>query len=157
MGKLPAYLSAAAFAAFALAGRAELPPEDAAAKRKEADRLFAAAQEICPVTGMTLGSMGEPRRAKSGERTVYLCCRSCLGEAMAPEHWKQTQKNLAEAQGVCPVMKKSLPENAASDVVEGRAIFVCCKPCIKKVTADPAKALALVEGQLKKRAASDRK
>ena len=125
MRKLPAYLSAAAFAAFALAafalaGRAEQTPEDAAAKRKETGRLVAAAHEICPVTGMSLGSMGEPYRAKSGERTVFLCCKGCLGK---PGHWKRAQRTPAEAQGVCPVMKRALPENAAS-VVDGRTVFV---------------------------------
>lgn len=156
MKKLPTFLTAAAFAALAIAGRADTP-EDSAAKRKETERLLAAAQEICPVTGMRLDAMGGPYRAKSGERVVFLCCKSCLGKPMKPEAWKQVQKNLAEAQAICPVMKKPLPANPASVVVEGRAVFVCCKPCIEKVKADPKKALATVDTQLKKYADTERK
>ena len=59
---------------------------------------------------------------------------------------------MAEAQGICPVMDHELPDNAASVVVEGRTIFVCCRPCIKKIQKDPAKALAVVDARLKKHA-----
>lgn len=152
MKKIPIYVTGALFAALAIAGRADQPQDDAAAKRKETDRLLVAAQEICPVTGMPLDSMGGPVKAKSGERTVFLCCKSCLGKPLKPEAWAQAQKNMAEAQDVCPVMDEELPENPASVVVEGRTIFVCCKPCIKKIQKDPAKALAVVDAQLKKHA-----
>ena len=153
--KIPLYVTGALFAALAIAGRADQPTGDAAAKRKATDRLLIAAQEICPVTGERLGSMGAPVRAKSGDRTVFLCCKSCLSKPMKPEAWKQAQKNMAEAQGVCPVMDEELPENPASIVVEGRTVFVCCKPCIKKIQKDPAKALAVVDAQLKKHAVAE--
>ena len=58
--------------------------------------------------------MGKPVRAKSGERTVFLCCRSCLGRKFDPTHWKRAQKNMVKAQGVCPIMNEELPENPAS-------------------------------------------
>ena len=156
MKKLPLYVTGALFAALAIAARAD-QPTDAAGKRKETDRLLIAAQEICPVTGESLGSMGEPVRAKSGERTVFLCCKSCLGQKLDAGHWKRAQKNMAEAQRICPVMDEELPENAASVVVEGRTVFVCCKPCIKKIQKDPAKALAVVDVQLKKHAEAGEK
>lgn len=125
--------------------------------KAQVDRLLVAAQKICPVTGMPLDAMGGPYRAKSGERTIFLCCKSCLGKPIKPEAWKQIQKNLAEAQGICPVMDEPLPENPASVVVEGRTVFVCCKPCIKKVKANPAKALTLVDTQLKKHVKAEAK
>ena len=154
MKKLPLYLTGALFAALAIAGRAD-QPTDAAAKRKEIDRLLIAAQEVCPVTGGPLGGMGPPVRAKSGERTVFLCCKSCLGKSFDPTHWKAAQKNMAEAQGVCPVMDQELPEGAATVVVEGRTVFVCCKPCIKRIQKDPAKALAVVDARLKRHAEAE--
>lgn len=157
MHKLPTFLTGALFAALAIAGRADQPADESAAKRKEADRLLIAAQKICPVTGEDLHAMGEPYRAKSGERVVFLCCKSCLGKQIDPEHWKQAQTNLREAQGICPVMKRPLPANAASVVVEGRTIFVCCKPCIEKVKGDPKKALAAVDAQLKRHAEAEEK
>lgn len=146
------YVTGALFAALAIAGRADQPTDHAAVKRKATERLLIAAQGICPVSGEPLGSRGAAVRAKSGERTVFLCCKSCLGRPLAPEHWKQAQKNMAEAQGICPVMDHELPENPAAAVVEGRTIFVCCKPCIKKIQQDAAKALAIVDAQLKKHA-----
>ena len=157
MKTLPTFLTAAAFAALAIAGRADQPQDEkaAAAERKETQRLLVAAQEICPVTGMPLDAMGGPYRAKSGERTVFLCCKSCLGKPIKPEAWKQIRQNLAEAQGICPVMKKPLPESPASVVVEGRTVFVCCKPCVKKVQKEPAEALAVVDAQLKRHAESE--
>lgn len=162
MTKLPAFLTAAAFAAVAIAARADGPRDGhdhdhgpaagqpAAEQKEKIEELLVAAQKICPVTGMPLDAMGGPYRAKSGERTVFLCCKSCLGKPVKSDAWKQIQRNMAEAQGVCPVMNEPLPKNPASVVVEGRTVFICCKPCIKKVQKDPAKALAVVDAQLKK-------
>ena len=129
----------------------------AQAGKADADGLLAAAQKICPVTGADLNAMGGPYRAKSGDRTIFLCCKSCLGKPIKPDAWQQVQKNLAAAQGLCPVMKNPLPANPASVVVEGRTVFVCCKPCIEKVKADPGKAVAFVDAQLRKHADAERK
>jgi len=125
-------------------------PKPKAEKQQETYALMAAAQEICPVTGMELGSMGKPHKAKSGERTIFLCCKGCVGKPIKKDAWKEIQKNLAEAQGICPINKKPLPENAASEVIEGRTVFVCCKGCIEKVKAEPEKAFAVIDAQLKK-------
>ena len=57
--------------------------------------------------------------------------------------------NLIAAQGQCPVLKKDLPKNAASIVVNHRRIFVCCKMCIAKVEKDPDKYIAVVNAMLK--------
>ena len=154
MMKLSAFLTATAFAALAIAARAENPANDQAnantKQEEKIEQLLIAAQKICPVSGMPLDSMGGAIKAESGERTIFLCCKGCFGTPMKPEAWKQVEKNLSAAQGICPVMKKPLPEDPASVVVEGRTVFVCCKPCIEKVEADPAKALAVVNAQLKK-------
>jgi hypothetical protein len=143
---VPAALLALSATVFA-EGEAAKPETD---KQKETYALMAAAQEICPVTGMELGTMGKPYKAKSGERTIFLCCKGCVGKPIKKEAWKEIQKNLAEAQGICPVMKEPLPENPASEVIEGRTVFVCCKGCFEKVKADPEKAFAVIDAQLKK-------
>jgi hypothetical protein len=41
------------------------------------DRRLAEAQELCPVTGMPLGSMGTPQRRVVSGRVVFLCCEGC--------------------------------------------------------------------------------
>lgn len=121
------------------------------------DRLLIQAQKICPVSGTELGDHGSPLKAKSGERTVFLCCKGCIGQKIDAEHWKTVNANLVAAQGICPVMKKPLPENPASLLVENRVVFVCCKPCTKKIAADPEKYLAVVDAQLAKHAEKETK
>jgi membrane fusion protein, copper/silver efflux system len=43
------------------------------------DREQAVVQEVCPVTGKRLGSMGTPVRVVVKGRTVFLCCEGCKG------------------------------------------------------------------------------
>lgn len=162
MRKLPLFVMGTALAALVLVGRgyglADTKKTDADAKKeKHIEALLIAAQAICPVSGHKLGSMGETIKAKSGERTIYLCCEGCMGQPIKAEAWKQIQKNLAAAQKICPIMKKPLPEDPKSTVVEGRTVFVCCEPCIEKVKADPAKALAVVNAQLEKNVKLEKK
>lgn len=119
-------------------------------KASSENDLLIAAQKICPVSGMKLGSMGEPVKAKSGEQTVFLCCKACLGKPISKENWAKVTANLASAQGKCPVMGKSLPSGASSVIVSGRRIFVCCPPCGPKIKADPARYISVVDGLLEK-------
>jgi hypothetical protein len=43
------------------------------------DKLLAAKQKICPVTGKPLDSMGGPVRLVVEGRTVFVCCEGCEG------------------------------------------------------------------------------
>ena len=139
-----------------LASVAAQAKEEETGKRTQADRLWARAQGLCPVSGKEVMSMGGPIRAKSGERTLFLCCKSCLGQRISKEHWQKMTASLIAAQQTCPVMGKPLPKNPASIVVEGRTVFVCCKPCTAKIKADPERYLAIVnESQEKKFAEED--
>jgi len=45
----------------------------------EDDRLLAAKQKICPVTGEPLDSMGGPVRVVVEGRVVFICCKGCEG------------------------------------------------------------------------------
>lgn len=114
------------------------------------DALLAAAQKICPVSGEDLHSMGGPIKAKSGDQTIFLCCKGCVGKPISKENWEKVTANLAAAQGRCPVMNRPLPQGAASTVVNGRKVFVCCPPCTGKIQANPDKYLAVVDEMLMK-------
>jgi Cu(I)/Ag(I) efflux system membrane fusion protein len=46
----------------------ELPPEE---------RKIALEQEICPISGAKLGSMGKPIKMTHQGETVFLCCQGC--------------------------------------------------------------------------------
>jgi YHS domain-containing protein len=43
----------------------------------EEDRQLIAKQKICPVSGDSLDSMGEPYRTEVEGRTVFVCCKGC--------------------------------------------------------------------------------
>ena len=123
-------LTAAASATFAA---------DSAADQEQIrrDRLHAAVQEICPVTGQKLGSHGEPIKVKIGKEEIFLCCQGCLKKQVDRKHWATIHANFAKAQGICPIMKKELPKQPKWTVVEGQIVYVCCPPCTNKIEADP--------------------
>lgn len=121
------------------------------------DDLLIQAQRICPVTGKKLGSMGRPVKAEVNGATVFLCCKSCFGQPINKRHWSQVKANMANAQGMCPIFKKPLGEHPSPVVVNKRLLFVCCEPCVEKVEADPARAIAFVNDQLAKRAVRPRR
>lgn len=123
---------------------------DKAGKLSKSDSLLARAQRICPVSGKGLFERGGPVKARLGKQTVFLCCKDCLRGKIDPKHFSQVQAHLIAAQGRCPVMRKPLPKQPASTVVAGRAVFVCCPPCTKKIESDPQKYLAIVDAFLEK-------
>ncbi len=47
----------------------------------EEDRAAAKAQAICPVTGLALGAMGVPVKITLRGKTLFVCCKSCVGKA----------------------------------------------------------------------------
>jgi len=123
----------------------------------QTDRLLIQAQKICPVTGKDLRSMGGPVKAEVGGATVFLCCKGCFGKPLDQNHWSQVQANIAAAQGMCPIFKKGLGDRPVPVVVNHRLLYVCCKPCTKKVQADPSGSIAFVNAQLARRFAEPRR
>ena len=110
------------------------------------DQMKVAVQKICPVSGNPLGSMGTtPQKVRVGDVDVFLCCEGCKEGKIKKENWAKVVGNIAHAQGFCPVMEKKLPNNAKSTIVDGQLIFVCCPPCTKKITKEPAKFLAKID------------
>jgi Cu(I)/Ag(I) efflux system membrane fusion protein len=57
----------------------------------EEDRLLAAKQKICPVTGEPLDSMGGPVRVEVAGRVVFVCCKGCV-ESLRKEPAKYLSK-----------------------------------------------------------------
>lgn len=50
------------------------------AKLPETDRQAAERQRICPITDLSLGSMGVPYKMTVEGRRVFLCCEACKGQ-----------------------------------------------------------------------------
>lgn len=109
------------------------------------DQLRVTVQEICPISGQQLGSMGTPIKVQVGKETVFLCCKGCLQKQINPQHWATIHANFAKAQRICPVMKHELPKNPKWTIVEGQIVYVCCPPCTKKIVAAPKKYLQDVD------------
>ncbi|WP_286178455.1 hypothetical protein [Stieleria mannarensis] len=120
-----------------------------------------ARQKICPVSGKLLGSMGDPVAIDvTGER-VFVCCAGCVDAVKAspakylagkPEILVSSATKddaaLIAAQKTCPVMDEPLGSmgNPVKVMVGDNPIFLCCKGCVKKIQAEPAKYLAMVHG-----------
>lgn len=121
---------------------------DDQATQARTDRLLIQSQQICPVTGKGLLSMGGPVKAEIGGATVFLCCKGCFGRPFSKTHWAQVLTNMASAQGICPIFKKPLGGHAVPIVVNHRLLFVCCKPCTKKVEDNAAGSIAFDNDQL---------
>jgi len=126
-------------------GQGQPPTEQPPTEQQRRDQLRVAVQEICPVSGGKLGSMGEPIKVQVGKETVFLCCKGCMKQKINPEHWATIHANCARAQRICPVMKHDLPKKPKWTVVEGQIVYVCCPPCTKKIAADPQKYLRSVD------------
>lgn len=109
------------------------------AASSDIDAVKASVQKICPVSGKPLGSMGGPIKTKIGQEELYLCCEACAKGQVSREHWATIHANFANAQKICPIMKKPLPTNPKWTVVDGNIVYVCCPPCTKKIEADPEK------------------
>ncbi len=120
-----------------------------------------ARQKICPVSGKPLGSMGDPVAIDVNEQKLYVCCAGCVNAVhsdpakYAAGRPKITVTTATEAdaagiasQKVCPVMDEPLGGMGTpiKVLVGDKPIYLCCKGCIKKIQAEPAKYLAMVYG-----------
>lgn len=144
-----------ALAVATLPAAGQSPEQEKAREQQTRDQLRMAVQEICPVSGQKLGSMGEPVKVQVGKEAVFLCCKGCAQQKIKREHWATIHANFAKAQGICPVMKHELPKKPKWTIVQGQLVYVCCPPCTKKIAAEPEKYLrevdALYAAALKKR------
>jgi len=120
-------------------------PANRAQEQQRRDQLRIAVQDICPVSGEKLGSMGESIKVQVGKETVFLCCKGCMSEKIDPQHWATIHSNVARAQRICPVMKKGLPKNPKWTFVDGQIVYICCPGCDKKIVANPQKFLRDVD------------
>ncbi|MEZ6080181.1 MAG: hypothetical protein R3C56_32290 [Pirellulaceae bacterium] len=121
-----------------------------------------ARQKICPVSGKPLGSMGDPVAVNVNGQTVFACCSGCVNAIQSnPAKYASgrievlvstataADAALIAKQRKCPVMDESLGSMGTpiKVMVGDKPIYLCCKGCVKKIQAEPAKYLALVYGE----------
>ena len=99
-------------------------------------------QTTCPVMG---GKINKQLYVDTNGLRIYICCEGCVS-AIKAEPQKYIKKMKSEGveiektpQTTCPVMKGNKVNPKLYVDAEGVRIYVCCKPCIAKVQAAPAK------------------
>jgi len=114
--------------------------------------------DTCPITGEKLGSMGEPINHIVGTRLVRLCCKGCVKAVnKAPEATLvKVNEALIAAQlktyplDTCPITGEKLGSmgEPVNFLYGTRLLRLCCRGCVKGVTADPQAALAKLDAAL---------
>lgn len=145
--------------------------DEALAALSAEDRTLAKAQRFCPImTYDRLGTMGTPIKVVIGGKPVFLCCQACKDEAVKGGantvktviKLRDATKTLAkvpmnervaiEAQKYCAVANNSFLGSMGKPIrleIKGKPVYLCCKGCSKKASADPSGTLAKAE-KLKK-------
>ena len=131
---------------------------------KLSDAVLISLQATCPVSDKKLGSMGAPPKVVVDGKPLFVCCAGCSdrvkssphqyfakyynaqGEQVRPGVFKATlaDANAIAKQKLCPVMDKPLGGMGAPLKVDvkGKAVFICCAGCAKKLHAQPDEFLA---------------
>lgn len=150
-------------------------PKVEVARMTKEDAPLIAKQAKCPVMDESLGSMGQPIKLLIGGKPLYLCCKGCIKKVQAePEKFlamvygnpttvakgtEQVRPGIFKvtaadqpfitAQEKCPVMDEPLNAMGGPYKVNanGKAIYICCPGCAKKIAAEPQKWLAVLASQ----------
>lgn len=114
---------------------------------------------VCPVSGETLGGMGEPVTKVYDGREVKFCCANCIGtfEKDLKSSMKILDKKIVEAQsasyplGTCVVSGEKLGGMGEPVVhnYKNRIVKFCCGNCIATFEKDPDKYLAMIDAASK--------
>lgn len=78
-----------------------------------------AAQGVCPVTGLRLGSMGPPVAVSAAGRSVLLCCPGCQDEFASRSEYYLARLTTVSEEGVLCV-----PEMAVIDTGSEKVVYV---------------------------------
>ncbi len=141
----------------------------------EAEQELIKSQQICPVTKMLLGSMGEPKKIDVNGKDVYICCMGCKKRllddtekylAILESHGKsqsddaedpavqealaslsEADRKLALKQGICPVAEMPLGSMGTPGKVDvnGTSVFICCEGCREDLLQNPVKYLTVLK------------
>ena len=76
-------------------------------------------QEVCPVTGAKLGSMGDPVPIQVAGQTVYLCCTGCESAIE-----REPEKYVSRLQTVSDEGVLSVPVTAVIDTGDQKIVYV---------------------------------
>lgn len=133
----------------AAASQQAKPAAQPAEPAVKAEKMLAA-QTTCPISGETLENK-DHFVDYQGHR-IYTCCDKCIAKVAAfPDYFifKMYNEGVApeNVQTTCPVSGETLEDKENFVQVGSMKIYVCCPKCIKKVQADPARAMDTLQGR----------
>ncbi len=123
--------------------------------------------ETCAASGRPIDVKGTPQTVRFAGRELKFCCKGCADYVKKdPGKFlgKVDEKLIAQQKpiypsGKCLVAGKSLTKggkDAGVDVMVGNRLFrVCCRRCVAKVKADPAKYAAQLDAMVLEQAEKD--
>lgn len=136
-----------------VAGLAAVAIACGAAMVLRADSPAPKSQTTCPVTG---NAVDKAVHVDYQGQRIYFCCAKCPAEFRKdPEKcfaaFERDGVRLENIQTACPVSGEQLGGSDMGQPVslqyKGRTVQFCCKMCVKKFAADPAKYLAALPGE----------
>lgn len=113
--------------------------------------------DTCVVSGGKLGTMGDPVIRLHEGREVRFCCAGCIGafEEEPGKYLAKADEAIIEQQtphyplDYCIIdtaeSVSGNPEQDSFSVVGNRLFIYCCPPCDKKVRAEPAKYIEILD------------
>jgi len=123
--------------------------------------------DTCPISGMKLGSMGDPIIKVYDNREVRFCCGGCIStfEKNIEKQFSEIDKKIIDQQlphytlTTCIVsggpLEKDGQDIDVNFVYNNRLIRVCCPPCIEKFKQDPQKYLAKLDEEFARQQRED--
>jgi membrane fusion protein, copper/silver efflux system len=87
------------------------------------DKALIEFQKVCPVTGQTLGSMGEPLKVAIKGETIFVCCAACESPLL-----ENAEKYLAKLAPPPDDAVLSVPEQAVIDTGKHKVVYVEREP-----------------------------
>lgn len=135
------------------------------------DQKLVVAQRFCPMMiHSRLGATGAPIKVMVENKPVFVCCKHCVEDAVkggkgtlkTVDKLKASSATLAklpskeqaaiESQKYCAIANTSLLGSMGTPVkleISGKPVYLCCKGCLAKATANPDATLAKVEQLIK--------
>ncbi|MCB9358111.1 MAG: hypothetical protein H6508_01250 [Calditrichaeota bacterium] len=109
---------------------------------------------VCPISGETLGEMGDPVVRNYDGREVKFCCPNCVGtfEKDLAASMKILDRKIIEAEQAtyplnkCVVSGETLGGmgDPVMHMYKNQLVKFCCENCIESFEKDPAKYLAMI-------------
>ncbi len=115
--------------------------------------------DVCIVSGMKLGSMGDPYVHDYEGRKVLFCCAGCIGkfEKDATEYLKKLDQAVIEKRRAsyplttCVVSGEKLGGHGPiyDLVYQNRLVRLCCEGCVSDFEAEPDEFLKKIDDAVK--------